>query len=368
MGKLTETEKWEDEVYQIETSDPILGGPDGVSNRPQKQLANRTQWLKKQLEEANIALAGHERSRNHPDATLTDRGFVKLYSGVASMDETMAATPKAVKIAMDNANARLAKDRNLADLTNVQVARQSLQLGNSATRNVGTTSGTVAAGDDSRFLAIERTQTGLPSQGVMWISSADDLSNLPSGARRFARNNTGVTVLPSADYFFLEVLAKRDVANGSCILATSNTGNVWIGLRYAVPANAAFTWTQLNQNVQNLGLTETVNRASHVNSDGDIRGSLWGDWLSHWLYGQFATRDNNINARATTDWVRQNFLSGFRLGAVESAQVWRAWGYSDTPPYVITGVINGNTDDLIDNVTRRPLQMYINGWRNIDWL
>ncbi|MGF2656509.1 phage tail protein, partial [Serratia marcescens] len=137
------------------------------------------------------------------------------------------------------------------DLTNVQVARQSLQLGNSATRNVGTTSGTVAAGDDSRFLAIERTQTGLPSQGVMWISSADDLSNLPSGARRFARNNTGVTVLPSADYFFLEVLAKRDVANGSCILATSNTGNVWIGLRYAVPANAAFTWTQLNQNVQN---------------------------------------------------------------------------------------------------------------------
>lgn len=372
MGKLTETEKWEDEVYQIETSDPVLGGPDGVSNRPQKQLANRTQWLKKQLEEANNALAGHERSRNHPDATLTDRGFVKLYSGVASMDETMAATPKAVKIAMDNANARLAKDRNLADLTNVQLARQSLGLGNSATRNLGTAPGTVAMGNDARIIAtkkaIDDTQTGLSSQGVMWISSADDLSNLPSGARRFAINNTGVTVLPSVDYFFLEVLAKRDVANGSCILATSNTGNVWIGLRYAVPADAAFTWIQLNQNVQNLGLTETVNRASHVNSNGDIKGSLWGDWLSHWLHGQFATRDNNINARATTDWVRQNFLSGFRLGAVESAQVWRARGYSDHPPYVITGVINGNTDDLIDNVTRRPLQMYINGWRNIEWL
>ncbi|EAQ6819789.1 phage tail protein, partial [Salmonella enterica] len=42
--------------------------------------------------------------------------------------------------------------------------------------------------------------------------------------------------------------------------------------------------------------------------------------------------------------------------------------YGDNPPYVITGVINGNTDDLIDNVTRRPLQMYINGWRNVDWL
>lgn len=54
-------------------------------------------------------------------------------------------------------------------------------------------------------------------------------------------------------------------------------------------------------------------------------------------------------------------------GGVESAQVWRAFGYDDNPPYVITGVINGNTDDLIDNVKRRPLQMYINGWRNIDW-
>lgn len=97
------------------------------------------------------SLEEHEKSRNHPDATLTDKGFTKLYSGVTSIDETMAATPKAVKIAMDNASARLAKERNLADLTNIPLARQSLQLGNSATLNVGTTQGTVAAGDDSRI-------------------------------------------------------------------------------------------------------------------------------------------------------------------------------------------------------------------------
>lgn len=216
--------------------------------------------------------------------------------------------------------------------------------------------------------SIDDTQTGLAAQGVMWVTSADDLSNLPSGAHRFASNKAPATVLPAAGYFFLEVLSKRDVANGSCILATSDAGNVWIGLRYIAPTDTAFTWIQLNQNVENLGLTDTVNRALHVNGDGDIRGSLWGEWLSHWLYGQFATRDNNINARATVDWVRQNFLSGFRLGAVESAVVWRAYGYDDNPPYVITGVINFNTDDLIDSVKRRPLQMYINGWRNVDWL
>lgn len=111
---------------------------------------------------------------------------------------------------------------------------------------------------------------------------------------------------------------------------------------------------------ENVGLTDTVNRASHVYTDGNIYGSLWGGWLNNWLTSQLA-------ARATVDWVRQSFMSGFRLGAVEGAQVWRAYGYNDTPPYVITGVTNGNADDLIDNLTRRPLQMYINGWRNIDW-
>ncbi|ECC1694302.1 phage tail protein [Salmonella enterica subsp. salamae] len=107
------------------------------------------------------SLKEHEKSRNHPDATLTDKGFVKLYSGVSSLEETMAATPKAVKIAMDNANARLAKERNLADLTNTQMARQSLQLGNCATLNVGTSPDTVAAGNDSRITgAMQKDQNG----------------------------------------------------------------------------------------------------------------------------------------------------------------------------------------------------------------
>jgi hypothetical protein len=50
MAKLPETPQWEEEVYQIETSDPVLGGPNGISNRQAKQLANRTTWLKQQQE------------------------------------------------------------------------------------------------------------------------------------------------------------------------------------------------------------------------------------------------------------------------------------------------------------------------------
>ncbi|ENL4967963.1 phage tail protein [Salmonella enterica subsp. enterica serovar Denver] len=133
------------------------------------------------------SLEEHEKSRNHPDATLTDKGFTKLYSGVTSIDETMAATPKAVKIAMDNASARLAKERNLADLTNIPLARQSLQLGNSATLNVGTTANTVAAGDDSRITgAMQKDQNGadIPNKSLF----VQNIGALPASGTAVAAN------------------------------------------------------------------------------------------------------------------------------------------------------------------------------------
>ncbi|WP_249358437.1 phage tail protein [Escherichia albertii] len=67
-----------------------------------------------QLAEALASIVGQK----VPNASLTQKGVVQLSSSVTSESETMAGTPKAVKIAMDNANARLAKDRNGADIQN----------------------------------------------------------------------------------------------------------------------------------------------------------------------------------------------------------------------------------------------------------
>jgi len=112
-------------------------------------------------------LRAHEQSRNHPDASTTEKGFVQLSSSVTSDSESQAATPKAVKIAMDNANARLAKERNLSDLPNPALARQNLQLGDSSTKNTGTTANTVAAGDDARITgAMQKSQNGADIQDV----------------------------------------------------------------------------------------------------------------------------------------------------------------------------------------------------------
>lgn len=51
MANLTETTTWENGIYQIETTDPVLGGANGIANIQAKQLANRTKWLKQIADE-----------------------------------------------------------------------------------------------------------------------------------------------------------------------------------------------------------------------------------------------------------------------------------------------------------------------------
>ena len=86
MANLKEQENWEDGVYQIEENDPVLGGENGITNKPLKQLANRTKYLKAEIEKRYIA----------QDASTEQKGLVQLDSSTDSDAEDKAATPKAV--------------------------------------------------------------------------------------------------------------------------------------------------------------------------------------------------------------------------------------------------------------------------------
>ena len=50
MANLNEMSRWEAGIYQWETSDPVQGGPNGIDNRPTRELANRTRWLYDELD------------------------------------------------------------------------------------------------------------------------------------------------------------------------------------------------------------------------------------------------------------------------------------------------------------------------------
>lgn len=88
-------------------------------------------------QQASDALKKHEQSRNHPDATTSEKGFTRLSSATDSTSEEQAATPKAIKIAMDNANARLAKERNGADIPNPQLFVQNIGLQDTVNKAAG---------------------------------------------------------------------------------------------------------------------------------------------------------------------------------------------------------------------------------------
>ncbi|MCA8198883.1 gp53-like domain-containing protein [Burkholderia vietnamiensis] len=100
MTNLAETSQWESGIYQWETSDPVVGGPDGIDNVPTRQLANRTRYLKDQ-QEAHAA-AGNP----HPQYAL-------LTQMKAAIDAVVDAAPGALDTLKKLATA-LGNDPNFA--------------------------------------------------------------------------------------------------------------------------------------------------------------------------------------------------------------------------------------------------------------
>ncbi|HCK1700575.1 TPA: tail fiber protein, partial [Escherichia coli] len=122
------------------------------------------------------AIVKHEQSRNHPDATLTSKGFVQLSSATNSTSETLAATPKAVKAAYDLANAKYTAQ----DAT---TARKGIVQLSSATNS---TSETLAATSKAVKVVMDETNKKAPLNSPA-LSGTPTTPTAPKGT-----NNTQI--------------------------------------------------------------------------------------------------------------------------------------------------------------------------------
>lgn len=146
---IPELVEWIEGIYQLETTDLVLGGADGIDNLQAKQLANRTQWLKAQIESLGD-------DKQDVDATLT-----ALAALVTAADKMIYSTgPDAFAMATLTAFARtmLAK-ANAADFragidvpSNAEMAAAIAALVNSAPGVLDTLNELAAAlGNDPNF-------------------------------------------------------------------------------------------------------------------------------------------------------------------------------------------------------------------------
>ncbi|NLF56578.1 MAG: hypothetical protein GX580_02955 [Candidatus Hydrogenedens sp.] len=68
MANLTETSIWESGIYRIETTDPIIGGENGISNIQAKQLGSRTKYLKLRADQVDAAAGSYGSLSGRMDA------------------------------------------------------------------------------------------------------------------------------------------------------------------------------------------------------------------------------------------------------------------------------------------------------------
>lgn len=164
--------------------------------------------VKTAMDNANSrAPASHNHKWNNisevPDATLTQKGIVKLNSSTNSAITTEAATPSAVKAAMDNANSRAPASHNhkwaeISEVPDATLTQKGIvKLNSSTNSNITTEAATpsaVKAAMDSANSALEKANSAF-SQASGAINQATADARYLTSMRVFESN--GVFTVPA---------------------------------------------------------------------------------------------------------------------------------------------------------------------------
>ena len=153
----------------------------------------------------------HEHSTNHPDATLTQKGFTQLSNATDSDDETKAATPKAVKAAMVEARNHTHTWAQITDIPDGTLTQKGIVKLNNATDSTSTTE---AATPSAVKAAMDKANAAL------------DLANTAAsnGPRyQFFTENGTFTVPDGTTQVFVEMLGGGGGGGGGGSMPTTAT-------------------------------------------------------------------------------------------------------------------------------------------------
>lgn len=205
MADLAESSVWEDGIYQLETTDPVVGGASGISNRQAKELANRTVYLKDELEDMGDDLAAHVAAGN-PHAQ---------YAPIAS--PALTGTPTA-PTASGGTNTT-----QLSTTAFVQAAITALIAG--APANLNTLDELAAAlGDDPSFA----TTISAALAAKASLSVAQTFTKAQRGAIVTLADGANITPDFSLANFFSVVLGGNRTFTLPANLVPGQSGIIWI--------------------------------------------------------------------------------------------------------------------------------------------
>ncbi|ECI5652876.1 phage tail protein [Salmonella enterica subsp. enterica] len=173
----------------------------------------------------DVRLDEHEHSTNHPDATLTQKGFTQLSNATDSDDETKAATPKAVKAAMAEARNHTHTWNQITDVPDGTLTQKGIVKLNSAT---GSTSTTEAATPSAVKAAMDKANAAAPANHThVW----NQIIGVPDGTLA----QKGIVKLNNAT----DSTSTTEAATPSAVKAAMDKANA------AAPASHIHAWGQI---------------------------------------------------------------------------------------------------------------------------
>ncbi len=304
-------------------------------------------------EEQSNALAEHEKSRRHPDATLNEKGFAQYSSATDSDAEDRAATSKAVKIAMDNANARLAKNRNGSDIPNKPLFIENVGLKPTVDK---AESAVQRAGDtmtgELKIRGINALRIFNEAFGLIFRRSEECLHLIPTSEGQGENGDIGPLRPFTINLRTGEISMSHKVSVGG---GSQVNGALGIGVQNALGGNSiAFgdNDTGLKQNGD--GLLDVYANGQHVFRFQN--GALQSN------------RAVNVSGRVTpSDYGNFDARYQTKTGGVQDVRLGSAIGIGrggNAPSgHLISGLDGGES---VDWANARPVQVLINGvWRNV---